>query len=92
MVRPPAEARGHLVERVRADLAKRLGVARSQVKLKSNRPATWPDQSLGCPQPGEMYPQVVTEGQSLELEAAGRIHRYHTAGNRFVYCPEAEAK
>lgn len=92
IARPPAEARGRIVDRVRADLASRLGIPVSQVKLKANRSAKWPDQSLGCPRPGETYAQVVTEGQSLEFEAAGRIHRYHTAGNRFVYCPDDEAK
>ena len=68
----PSEARGRLIARVRADLARRLGIDVSEVKLKTSQPASWPDQGLGCPRPGESYAQVVTEGQSLELEAKGR--------------------
>ena len=86
----PAEARGRLIARVRADLARRLGIDVSEVKLKTSQPASWPDQGLGCPKSGESYAQVVTEGQSLELEAKGRTYRYHTTGNRFVYCPDSE--
>jgi hypothetical protein len=85
----PAEARGRLLDRIRADLARRQGIAVGEVKLKTIQRATWPDTSLGCPRPGKTYAQVITEGQSLELEAAGRTYRYHTSGSRFVYCPES---
>ncbi len=42
------------VEGAIADLASRLGVDESIVALVSQEEVTWPDGSLGCPQPGHV--------------------------------------
>jgi hypothetical protein len=90
--RPGRETRGALLARIRADLAARLGIPAGETKLKSVERATFPDRSLGCPEPGRVYAQVVTEGQRFQLEAKGQTYRYHAAGDRFVTCEEAESR
>jgi hypothetical protein len=40
---------------------------------------TWPDGSLGCPEPGEMYTQALVEGYRIVLEVDGEEVHYHGA-------------
>ncbi len=54
-----------------ADAATRLGVDRTQVRIVMARAETFPDGSLGCPRPGEMYTQAVVEGYHVIVEANG---------------------
>jgi hypothetical protein len=65
-----------------ADLAARLELDESEIETVSAVLVTWPDSSLGCPQPGMSYMQVLTDGSVIELGAAGRIYRYHSGGSR----------
>jgi hypothetical protein len=52
-------------------------------------PAEWPDSGLGCPQPGQLYLQVITPGWLIEVQGGGKIFEYHTDGDdRFVLCAE----
>lgn len=66
------------VELARADLARRLGLALEVIQLVSVEAVDWSDTSLGCPQPGLMYAQVITPGFLIELEAMGQTYEYHT--------------
>jgi hypothetical protein len=76
---------------VRQDLARRLSLAEAQITLIRAEPVDWPDSSLGCPQPGMMYLQMVTPGYRLVLAAGGATVasqiEYHTdTGGHFVVC------
>ncbi|MGV1009021.1 MAG: hypothetical protein ACOYBY_10510 [Dermatophilaceae bacterium] len=64
------------------DLSARLGVDASQVSVLSARMLTWPDRSLGCPQPGVAYPQVQVDGTKIELSVGGTTYAYHSGGSR----------
>ncbi|MDX1408310.1 MAG: hypothetical protein R3330_09255, partial [Saprospiraceae bacterium] len=47
----------------------------------------WPDSSLGCPQKGMVYADVLTPGYLIVLSADGREYEYHTSkGTEVVYC------
>jgi hypothetical protein len=70
----------------RTDLAKRLGIEERAIKKVSVQAKTWPDASLGCPKPDEMYAQVETEGYLIELEAGGKKYAYHSDRKRAVPC------
>ena len=73
-----------------ADLAARLGVAASDIEVVSTQHMNWPDASLGCPQPGFMYAQVITPGWLIQLAAAGETFEYHTdQGMSVVLCEDA---
>lgn len=54
--------------------------------LKSIEARSWPDSSLGCPQPGMSYMQVITPGYIVLLEANGSVHEVHVAGGNAVPC------
>lgn len=65
------------VDDATADLAERLGVETGDVSTIAAVLVTWPDSSLGCPQPGMEYLQVLTDGAVIELDAGGAVYRYH---------------
>ncbi len=48
--------------------------------------ATWPDTSLGCPQKGMMYAQVITPGFRVVLAVNDQDYEYHTDNARVVLC------
>jgi len=75
-----------LLQLARRDLAARLNVPEDSVRVASTRPQTWPDASLGCPQPDKMYAQVTTPGFVIELESGGKTYRYHSDLQRVVHC------
>ncbi len=71
----------------KTDLSARTGVPVDQIQVVSVEPVTWPDASLGCPQPGMMYAQVLTPGLRIRLQANGQVYEYHTGGNAApVFC------
>lgn len=76
-----------LLDQVAADAAGKNHLANAaQVRVISAQRVDWPDSSLGCPQPGFMYSQIVTPGYRITVEANGR-HEYHTdLASRFVVC------
>ena len=75
----PIEA---LVAKARADLAGRLDVDPGGIELVSAEEVSWPDASVGCPQPGMAYAQVVTSGSRIVLESGGERHEYHSDNRR----------
>lgn len=83
---PPATVLD-LVQKARADLTQRHGEAAQRARVTAVRQTTWPDTSLGCPQPDGVYAQVPTDGYRLELELDGRRYTYHSDLKRVVRCP-----
>lgn len=67
-----------------ADLADHLGVDPGEVTVVSLEDVTWPDGSLGCPQPGMSYTMAQVPGSRLVLAAEGREFSYH-AGREPVF-------
>jgi hypothetical protein len=82
-VEPPAKAK-QAIRLAREDLARRLGLAPEAIRLVSLEAVEWSDTSLGCPQPGMMYAQVITPGFRVVLEAKRQKYPYHTDASRFV--------
>jgi len=74
-----------LVGLAKGDLARRLGVGVEEVTLVSAEAVEWPDRSLGNPQPGIVYAQVITPGYKIILSAGGQEYEYHTDQERIVF-------
>jgi hypothetical protein len=74
-----------------ADAAERAGVAESDVTFVGFEMVTWPDGSLGCPEPDTMYTQALVEGYRIVLEAIGERFVYHGAlGDDPFHCADPE--
>jgi hypothetical protein len=61
-----------------ADAARRFQVAEDAVVLASAELVTWSDGSLGCPQPGRSYTQMLVPGYRVTATTAGGRMLYHT--------------
>jgi hypothetical protein len=73
------------------DLSRRLDLTPEQITVVSAEEVTWRDGSLGCPQPGMMYTQALTDGSRVVLEAAGKRYEYHAGGQRPAFlCEDPE--
>jgi hypothetical protein len=73
------------------DLAGRLGAAPDDIEVVSAEEVTWPDGSLGCPQPGMSYTQALVEGSRAVLRYEDRVYVYHARDDdRPFLCPSEE--
>lgn len=69
------------VQKAVADLAARLQHPPSAIEIVSVTETDWRDSSLGLPEPGRMYAQVITPGLRITLSAGGSTYRYHAGQN-----------
>jgi hypothetical protein len=69
-------------------LADELGVDEGDFQLDGSEGMGWSDTSLGCPQEGFMYAQVLTSGYKLVFDHEGRSYAVHTNsdGSHMVIC------
>lgn len=67
-----------------ADLSQRVGhpVAINDLLDWTFAQSNYPDASLGCPQPGAAYAQVVTSGVQFMLTYAGNVYDYRVSADR----------
>ena len=77
-----------LIRAALTDAAQRSGVDERMLKVISAEAVTWPDGSIGCPQPGMLYTQALVPGYRIRIDAGGRVLDYH-AGRRGPpgFCP-----
>lgn len=69
------------------DLARRALVKHAAISVVSATQQQWPDGSMGCREPGQMYTQMIVPGYRVVLKAAGNRYAYHSdrRGN-FIVC------
>ena len=86
----PGEATA-VVDAAMTDAATHLSLSRDQLRVEQVEARQWPDSSLGCPQPGQLYSQIVTPGYLLVITSAtGQRLEYHTdARSRVTLCRES---
>jgi hypothetical protein len=94
---PPGGSSVTSLESVRksalADAAQRTGLDRADLAVLSAEAVTWPDGSVGCPQPGMMYTQALVPGFRVRIRAGGEVLNYHAgrSGAPFL-CPAGRAQ
>ncbi|MFC4310555.1 hypothetical protein ACFPN2_15800 [Steroidobacter flavus] len=94
--RMPMQGTGEVPQQLLAifqdDLARRALVKHDAITVLSATEQQWPDGSMGCPQPGMMYTQMVVPGYRVVLQASGNRYAYHSdqRGN-FVVCSNGMA-
>lgn len=89
-IEPPSETTDDVISAAKEYLAEQLGITPESVDTVTIEPVAWPDASLGCPELGMAYAQVVTPGYRIVLEANGREHELHTdqSGEAIVMCEQ----
>jgi hypothetical protein len=79
------------VREARRLLAAQLGTSPDAITMVAIDPRDWPDTSLGCPEPGQTYAQVVTPGYRVVLAHSSRRYVFHTSTSHAVPCPSDTA-
>ena len=69
-----------VLDPILADAATRSGVAVDQLVVGTSLSITWSDSSLGCPEPGQAYTQVILEGYRVSIKAGTTTYDYRGAG------------
>jgi uncharacterized protein (TIGR00251 family) len=59
-------------------LAQVLGIPTTEITFVSSIPGEWNDSSLGCPEPGQTYAQVITPGYIIILAVGPTNYEVHT--------------
>jgi len=86
-VKPVEWAKKDLERRLGLDICRSCASVSSDIRVLSVEVVDWPDASLGCPQPGMVYAQVITPGFRVLLEVENDKYEYHTdRGERVVLC------
>jgi hypothetical protein len=65
-----------------------LGVPIDTIIVQSVEETQFPDTSLGVPEPGKMYAQVITPGYTIKLVTDGQTYEYHASGEYVVFVPQ----
>jgi hypothetical protein len=66
-------------------------VSRQQLVIVRAESVVWNDGSLGCPEPGMMYTQMLVNGYWVVIEAAGKTYDYRVgSGGSFRLCPPGQ--
>lgn len=81
-----------LVASAISDLAQRLNESAADITVISATSKTWPDSSMGCPLPGMVYMQVLTDGMFIQLSVNNVTYNYHSGGNRMPFLCEQQLK
>jgi len=89
---PTGEAPSEIEAAARRLLAEEVGDG--DYTLVSSEAMDWSDASLGCPQEGFAYAQVITPGYKLVFDMAGASQTVHSNadGSHMVICPDAPAR
>lgn len=66
---PESAVTEDLLDAIAADAAERTGVDSAQVEIVSVTGETFNNSSLGCPEPGQAYTQVITPGHIVIVRA-----------------------
>ena len=78
-----------------ADAAQRSGVPQHRLRVVRAAVVTWPDGSLGCPQPGFGYTQALVPGWQVIIavpSSAVPLHYHGSDRGRWVHCPAGRAQ
>lgn len=77
-----------LVDEILKDAEELSGVPKSDLEIVRADEVTWPDGSLGCPEPGFSYTQALVEGYDIDVRAGEILLDYRaTSGGNFRLCP-----
>ncbi|MFO7299910.1 MAG: hypothetical protein DIU67_006935 [Actinomycetes bacterium] len=87
----PGNTLQRMIEKAKADLVQRLKVPESEITVMRAEAVTWPDGSMGCPQPGMNYTQALVEGYQVVLGVGNKAYDYHAGGDgEPFFCPSDE--
>ena len=81
-----------VTEAVLADASERTGFEVAKLEVVESVTVTWPDGSLGCPEPGMNYTMALVPGYRIRIRADQQVLNYHASARGYwVFCPVGRA-
>jgi len=77
-----------LIGTAKEDLAGRLSIPVNEIILLDAQAVTWSNSSLGCPQPGMVYADILTPGYLILLSVNNKEYEYHAGKSSDVFLCE----
>ena len=74
----PSFATNPQAQQAISDLAERLQIEPQTITVTRVEVVTWPNGSLGCPEPGMMYTQALIDGFFIQLQVGDQRYNYHS--------------
>lgn len=74
----PGPEKEKMISLAKEKLAQKFSLPADEIKVFSVLAFEWPDASLGCPQAGVSYADVITPGYQIALEWNRSIYTFHT--------------
>ncbi len=82
------EVPDELLDKIYADLERQIGADRSDFELLRAEAVEWPDGSLGCGEPGQMYTQALVKGYRIVIGYDDQKYDYRASEQgHFKLCP-----
>ena len=82
-ITPPAPVSGEvpieILAAIISDALERSDAEQEAIQVTRAEAVVWNDGALGCPQPGEMYIQVLINGYWMVLEVEGVVYDYRVS-------------
>jgi hypothetical protein len=86
------DAEDSAVGLARTTLSDRLQIPEDRIRLGHASAKQWPDASLGCPEKGMVYAQVVTPGYWVQLQVDEKVYDIRVGNGRALVCePKLES-
>lgn len=86
---PASDSVANLVKLAKLDLEQRFSISADEIQQIEVEEVVWRDSSLGCPQEGVLYLQVLTPGYLILLHAGGKEYEYHSGmAAEVIYCED----
>ncbi len=76
------------ISKAKKDLALRLNINLSEIKIDSAEAVIFSDSTLGTSAPGEVYNQKLTPGYLIILSALEKDYRYHADESQAIFISE----
>jgi hypothetical protein len=82
-----------LLNKIVDDLVARTGADRQSIEVVRAEAVVWNDGSLGCPQPGMEYTQMLVDGYWVVLRAGGQDYDFRaTQAGYFILCEGSQVE
>lgn len=81
-----------IIEKAKVKLAEYLGISKEQIEVISSKQIDWSDTSLGAPEEGMLYAQVITPGYKIVMKVEEVEYAAHTdkEGKQIVLVKEGK--
>lgn len=75
------------------ETSRATGANLAELTVERAEAVTWSDASLGCPEPGQSYIQVLTDGYWVVIEAGGDTYDFRVSqSGDWRVCPEGQGQ